>query len=68
MKKKVHGGAKEMSDVIIKKMQCKHCRKMFIQGHALEKYCSDECRYLHKKITQNEYKRRRLNRAKSSKG
>ena len=57
-----------MGDVLIKKKQCKQCRKMFIQGHALEKYCSDECRELHKKLTQNECKRRSLKRAKSSKG
>lgn len=57
-----------MGDVLIKQRRCKQCGRMFRQGHALEKYCSDECRALHKKLTQNEYKRRSLNRAKSRKG
>ena len=52
------GGGK-MGDVLIKKKQGKQCRKVFVQSHALEKYCSAECRELHKKLTDYKYKRGR---------
>lgn len=57
-----------MGDVLITKRVCKQCGKTFKQGHALEKYCSDDCRLIHRKLTQNKYKRRSLKRAKGRKG
>lgn len=48
-----------MGDVLIRKRVCKQCGRTFKQGHALEKYCSDECRALHKKLTAYKYERKR---------
>ena len=62
MKKNVPGGVK-MGDVLIKKRECKQCGRIFVQGHALEKYCSAECRALHKKLTDYKYKRERYEKS-----
>lgn len=54
-----------MGDVLITKRVCKQCGKTFKQGHALEKYCSDDCRLIHKKLYDYKYARKR--RAKKGK-
>lgn len=55
-----------MGDVLITKRVCKQCGKTFKQGHALEKYCSDECRLIHRKLNYDKYRRKKKS-AKSGK-
>jgi 5-methylcytosine-specific restriction endonuclease McrA len=41
----------------VKNMVCKICNKEFEQKHFNQKYCSDECKHIAKRISQQKYKK-----------